>query len=67
MRRSSLILGEETLSYSRVIRFPDPPKAIAIGFVGDPPIPAVDVAERAVPGFVVGAPVNEPVVGTVGR
>ena len=46
MRRSSLILGEETLSYSRVIRFSEPPKAIAVGFVGDPPIPAVDVAEN---------------------
>ena len=34
------------MSYSKVIRFPDPPKAIAVGFVGDPPVSAVDAAEN---------------------
>lgn len=46
MKKLSLIREEATLSYSKAIRFPDPPKAIAVGFVGDPPVPATDAAEN---------------------
>ena len=47
MRKSSWILGEATLSYSKVISFPEPPKAFTVGFVGDPPVPAGDAAENS--------------------
>ena len=46
MRKLFLIRGEATLSYSKVIRFPDQLKAIAVGFVGDPPVSAIDAAEN---------------------
>ena len=35
------------MSYSKVISFPEPPKAFTVGFVGDPPVPAGDVAENS--------------------
>jgi len=35
------------LSYSKVISFPEPPKAFTVGFVGDPPVPAGDAAENS--------------------
>ena len=47
MRKSSWIPGEGTLSYSKVISFPEPPKAFTVSFVGDPPVPAGDAAENS--------------------
>ena len=35
------------MSYSKVISFPEPPKAFTVGFVGDPPVPAGDAAENS--------------------
>ena len=34
------------MSYNRVIRFPEPLKAITFGSVEDPPVPAVETAEK---------------------
>lgn len=35
------------MSYSKVISFPEPPKAFTVGFVGDPPVTAGDAAENS--------------------
>lgn len=35
------------MSYSKVISFPEPPKAFTVSFVGDPPVPAGDAAENS--------------------
>ena len=35
------------MSFNKVIRFPEPPKAIAIGFLGDPPVPAATALANA--------------------
>jgi len=35
------------LSYSKVISFPEAPKAFTVGFIGDPPVPAGDSLENS--------------------
>jgi flagellar assembly protein FliH len=47
MRKLFWIQEEATLSYSKVISFPEPPKAFTVGFVGDPPVPAGDAAKNS--------------------
>ena len=36
-----------TLSYSKVISFPEAPKAFTVGYIGDPPVPSGDAVENS--------------------
>ena len=46
-RRSSLILEEATLSYSRSIKFSSPPKGFKVNQIALPPVPVDQSSEQA--------------------